>query len=81
MHKDYVDLFFLLRGRFSLPEISDRAETVFGVEFSAKLFRSQLSYHKDIDYSEKVDFMPGFEIAPETVKAFLIDKALEGVMG
>ena len=77
--KDYVDLFFLLRGRFSLPEISDRAETVFGEEFSAKLFRSQLSYHKDIDYSEEVDYMPGFAVDAETVKAFLIDKALEGV--
>jgi hypothetical protein len=77
--KDYVDLFFLLRGRFSLSEISDRAETVFGEEFSAKLFRSQLSYHKDIDYSEEVDYMPGFAVDAETVKAFLIDKALEGV--
>jgi len=81
MHKDYIDLFFLLRGRFSLPEISDRAETVFGEEFSAKLFRSQLSYHKDIDYSEEVDYMPGFAVDAETVKAFLIDKALEDVMG
>ncbi len=79
--KDYVDLFFLLRDRFSLLEISDRAETVFGEEFSAKLFRSQLSYHKDIDYSEEVDYMPGFAVDAETVKAFLIDKALEGVVG
>jgi len=78
--KDCVDLFFLLQRRFSLPEISDRAETVFGEEFSAKLFRSQLSYHKDIDYSEEVDYMPGFEVDAETVRAFLIDKALEGVV-
>jgi len=79
--KDYVDLFFLLRGRFSLSEISDRAETVFGEEFSAKLFRSQLAYHKDIDYAEEVDYMPGCAVAAETVKAFLIDKALEDVVG
>ena len=78
--KDYVDLFFLLRDHFSLLEIVRKAEEIFGDEFSAKLFRGQVSYHNDINYSEPVDFMPGFAVEAETVKAFLIDKALEGVV-
>jgi len=78
--KDYVDLYFLMRERFALSEIVCKAEDVFGCEFSAKLFRGQLSYHKDIDYSEEVDYMPGFEADAETVRTFLIDKALEGVV-
>jgi len=78
--KDYVDLFFLLRERFSLSEIIAQAEGIFGEMFSAKLFRSQLAYHADIDYSEKVDYMPGHEVDGETVKAQLIDRALEGVV-
>jgi len=78
--KNYVDLFFLLRDRVSLPEIVSKAEGIFGEEFSAKLFRSQLAYHADIDYSEKVDYMPGYEVEDETVKKCLIDKALEGVL-
>ena len=78
--KDYVDLFFLLRDRFNLPEVIQKADAIFGAEFSAKLFRGQLAYHADIDYAEMVDFMPGFEVDAETVKAFLIDKALEGVV-
>ena len=78
--KDYVDLFFLLRDRFRLPEIIERAEGIFGNEFSAKLFRSQLSYHADINYSEKVDYMTGYAVEEDAVKAALVDKALEGVI-
>lgn len=78
--KDYVDLFFLLRDRFKLAEIERQAVKIFGGEFSAKLFRAQLSYHKDIDYSETVDFMPGAAVDPETIRAFLIDRSLEDVI-
>lgn len=78
--KDHIDLYFLLRDRFSLSEIIHKAEAIFGAEFSAKLFCGQLAYHADIDYAEAVDFMPGFEVDAETVKAFLIDRALEGLV-
>jgi len=78
--KDYVDLYFLLRDKFSIGEISHEANRIFSDSFSARLFREQLSFHKDIDYSEEVDYMPGFAVEAETVKAFLIDKALEGVV-
>jgi hypothetical protein len=76
--KDYVDLFFLFRDRFSLSEVIRKAEEIFGAEFSAKLFRGQLAYHADIDYSEEVDFLPGFAVGTEDVRTFLIDRALEG---
>ncbi len=78
--KDYVDLCFLVRDHFSVSEIACEAHRLFGDSFSDRLFRGQLAYHKDIDYTEAVDFMPGFAVDAETVKAFLIDKALEGVV-
>ena len=78
--KDYVDLSVLLRDRFTLSEIIGKAEDIFGDQFSAKLFRSQLSYHTDINYTEQVEYMPGHEMDAETVKSILIDKALEGVI-
>ena len=75
--KDYVDLYFILRDYFSIDQITQKAESLFGQEFSGKLFHSQLAYHKDIDYTEEVEFMPGFEVHEKTVKTFLIDRALE----
>jgi hypothetical protein len=35
------------------------------------------SFHKDIDYTETVQFLPEFEVKPDVVKQFLIDKAIE----
>ena len=55
--KDYVDLYFLLKNCFSLAEISSEARRLFGELFSEKLFRSQLCYFEDIDYTEEVDFL------------------------
>ena len=78
--KNYVDLYFLLRDHFTITEIACEAHRIFGDSFSARLFREQLSYHKDIDYSEDVDYMPGFTVEAETVKTFLIDRALEGII-
>jgi len=75
--KDYVDLYFILRDYFSIDQITQKAESLFGQEFSGKLFRAQLAFHKDIDYSEEVDFMSGFEVHEKAVKLFLIDRALE----
>ena len=78
--KDYVDLFFLLRDKFKLAEVEGQAAAVFGDEFSAKLFRAQLAFHADIDYTETVDFMPGFAVEAETIRAFLVDRSLEDVV-
>ena len=55
--KDYVDMYFLLRDHFSIGDISECAETLFGELYSEKLFRAQLCYFDDIDYSEEIDFL------------------------
>ncbi|MCK9412259.1 MAG: nucleotidyl transferase AbiEii/AbiGii toxin family protein [Prolixibacteraceae bacterium] len=74
--KDYVDLYFILKDHFTISQISKRATEIFGQLFSEKLFRAQLSYFDDIDYSEPVEYLvqpiPGDEI-----KDFLIDKATD----
>ena len=77
--KDYVDLYFLLRSYYTLDQIVQKADTLFGQMFSGKLFRAQLAFHKDIDFSEPVDYMPGFEVSEQEIKDFLIDRALEEI--
>ncbi len=74
--KDYVDLFFILRERHALADICVEAESIFGEQFSAKLFREQLAFHKDIDHTEPVEYV-GPSVDDETVKNYLIDKSTE----
>ena len=72
--KDYVDLYFLMKYHFSVKEISKRAKELFGGFFNEKLFRQQLCYFDDIDYSEPIQFA-GEEILEEEIREFLIDSA------
>ena len=74
--KDYVDMYFIIRDKFSIDLISERASQIFEQLFSPKQFRAQLSYFADINFAEPVEFVVP---APteEEIKAFLIDKALE----
>ena len=55
--KDYADLYFLLKEHFTIQQVSERASTIFGELFSEKMFRAQLCYFEDIDYSEEVDWL------------------------
>lgn len=71
--KDYVDLYFLLKEKFSLNEVTQRAVEIYGDLFSDKLFRSQLSYFEDVDYSEEVDFIISNPPSDEEIKQFLIE--------
>jgi len=73
--KDYVDLYFILQ-KYSLKEIIFRSKELFHNEFNEKLFRAQLSYFDDIDYSEEIEFMPGFEKKQDEVKKFLEEISL-----
>ena len=73
--KDYVDLYFIMKGQYTLKEISKRAKEIFKTFFNEKLFREQLSYFKDIDYSEELEYM-GTEIRDEVIKEFLIENAI-----
>jgi hypothetical protein len=75
--KDYVDLFFLLTEHFTIGNISERAELLFGELYSEKLFRSQLCYFDDIDYSEEVEFVIPNPPIEETIKTTLTKLALD----
>jgi hypothetical protein len=72
--KDYVDLFFLIRDFYSIDAIAARADEIFRELFSNKLFRAQLTYFEDVDYTEEVDFLVA---APtnDQIKDFLIEQA------
>ncbi len=75
--KDYVDLYFIFK-QYSLRDVVDLATTIFGGgEFNEKLFREQLAYHEDMNYSEQIEFLPGFEVTDETVKNFLKEISLQ----
>jgi predicted nucleotidyltransferase component of viral defense system len=68
--KDYLDLYFLLH-RIPFNEVVQVAQVMFGTEFNQKLFRAQLCYFDDIDYSEQVQFVEGHEVDNDEVQAFL----------
>ncbi|OIP04120.1 MAG: hypothetical protein AUJ97_03215 [Bacteroidetes bacterium CG2_30_32_10] len=74
--KDYVDLYFILKKNYIVKQISKEASLNFPSQFSEKLFREQLAFHKDIDYSEPVEYLVP-AVSEEEIKSFLIDKALE----
>ena len=76
--KDYVDLYFVLKGHYDINTVSKRATECFGDLFSEKLFRGQLNYFEGISFEEQVEFMPGFEVNENEVKEFLVDAALTG---
>ena len=74
--KDYVDLYFILREFYSIEQISVEASSIFPQQFSEKLFRQQLAFHKDIDYTEPVEFLVE-PVADEVIRAFLLDVATD----
>ncbi len=75
--KDYVDLFFLITEHYSIKQISARAIEIFGDLFSEKLFRSQLCYFDDVDYTEQVDYIIDNPPSDDTIKQTLTDIAVE----
>lgn len=76
--KDYVDLYFIIKGFYNISEITVEAKELFGDLFSEKLFRGQLNYFEGISFDEQIEFMPGFEVSEKEIKEFLIDAALTG---
>lgn len=73
--KDYIDIYFIINKR-SFRELVGRANQIFGREFNEKLFREQLAYFEDVDHTEKIDFVKGFEIRDELVKSKLTEISL-----
>jgi hypothetical protein len=69
--KDYVDLYFIFQ-RHTLANVVERAKKLFGGEVDEKLFRQQLAYHKDINYTEDVVFMPERHVPQKTILSSLL---------
>lgn len=74
--RDYVDLYFMIKLRHGIGDIVRKAEQIFGKEFNEKLFRVQLCYFDDIDYSEPVIFMEGCAVADEEIRKALTAASL-----
>lgn len=74
--KDYVDIYFLLKDNFTIPQVSEKATELFEDGYSEKLFRQQLVYFEDIDYTESIDWITE-TVDDETIKSELIRLALE----
>ena len=72
--KDYVDLYFIMKDHYSLKQIITEADDIFGSAFNSQLFRQQLSYFDDINYTEKVEYI-GEPLEDEIIKVFLTDKS------
>lgn len=74
--RDYVDLYFVMEKYHGIDKIVKTAKHIFGKEFNEKLFRSQLAYFKDIDYSEKIIYMPGCEVSDKKIQRALLEFSL-----
>ena len=74
--KDYVDMYFIFKNFHSIAEVIGKAGEIFSSEFNEKIFRAQLAYFEDIDYTEKVVYRKGFEVDDDVVKTSLIDFSL-----
>lgn len=77
--KDYVDLYFILTEHYTMERICVRATEIFGELFSEKMFRAQLSFFDDIDYTEAVDYIINNPPSDDDIKRKLIEIAITGV--
>ena len=74
--KDYVDLYFIFK-TYSLKDLCKITKQIFSEEFNEKLLREQLAYFKDIDYSEQIEYMDGYETSDEIIKRRLVEFSLQ----
>jgi len=75
--KDYVDLYFILKYKHTFNEICVRSSELFGALFSEKLFKQQLCFFQDINYTEEVVFVENNPVSDDEIKDFLIEIALQ----
>ncbi len=74
--KDYVDLYFIFQN-YSLAAVVKKAQQIFSDNFNEKIFRTQLAYFKDIDYSETVMYEKKLKISDNYIKKFLTEISLQ----
>ena len=53
------------------------AQEIFSNEFNEKLFREELSYFNDIDYTEEVNYMEGLKVEDSVIKQKLSEISLQ----
>ncbi len=75
--KDYVDLYFIFKAHHTVSEITEKGVDIFGNEFNEKIFRTQLAYFSDIDYSEQVVYKEGFGVDDDIIRQALVEFSLE----
>jgi hypothetical protein len=76
--KDYVDLYFIMNQQITLNDIADKATSIFGGLFSTKLFKQQLCYFADVDYSEEVTYCQ-IPVHEDDIKAALVNIATQSI--
>ncbi|RLC36284.1 hypothetical protein DRH27_05445 [Candidatus Falkowbacteria bacterium] len=74
--KDYVDLYFIIKDFYTVEEIIKKSKAIYKGEFNGRIFREQLSYFDDINYSEKIVYKPGFEVDDKIIQKKLIEFSL-----
>ena len=74
--KDYVDLYFIMKDYYDIHKIIKKSEQIFSSEFSEKIFRTQLAYFEDINYTEKVIYIKEFEVNDKIIKKKLVEFSL-----
>jgi hypothetical protein len=74
--KDYIDLYFIIKDHYSIDQISTKAKELFKSSFNPLLFKKQLCFFDDVNYSETPIFLSGFEVSEEEVRNFLIEVAI-----
>ncbi len=75
--KDYVDLYFIIKYNFSVQDIIQNTQRIFGTFFNPKLFKEQLSWFEDIDYSEPIIYFGEIRPSETEIKAFLTQVSLD----
>lgn len=75
--KDYVDLYFIINTYHSIEKITKKGKEIFKGEFNERIFREQLGYFDDVNYSEEVVFLPGHEVSEKEIKKKLVQFSLE----
>lgn len=64
-HRQSIDFDLFTYKEFNnekVKKITSRCKTIFAHEFNERIFREQLAYFEDMNYSEVVKFMPGHEV-------------------
>ena len=70
---------FLLKEHFSIEEISECANNLFGDLYSEKMFRAQLCYFEDVDYTEEVDYLLTIPPSNDEIKDSLVELVQKGI--